>query len=118
METFRGHAPQAASLVDASHGDDLLSPVRQAAQPTQQTTVHYAHEHLPTNAVPVAAQAAFQGGLHASPVVKINPEDQVATFARMQGHLNPGMPRYFHMPEGAPDFLPGGATGPPPSTQS
>jgi hypothetical protein len=46
MEAFGGHVPQAASLVGASHGDDLLIPVRQAAQPPQQTTVHYAQGWL------------------------------------------------------------------------
>jgi len=117
-EAFGGHVPQAASLVGASHGDGLLSPVRQPPLPPQQTTVPDAHEHSPAHAVPVVAQAAFQGGHvgNASPVVKMNPDDQVATFARMQGQFNPGMPRYFHMPEGARDFVPGGAAGPPPPT--
>ena len=119
MEAFGDHTPQAASLVGASRGDDLFSPVRQAAQPPQQTTVDHAYQHSPAHAVPVVAQAAFQGGHvpHASPAVKLNPEDQVATFAKMQGHMNPGMPRHFHMPEGATDFVPGGAAGPPPQTQ-
>jgi hypothetical protein len=116
--TSGGHASRPASLGVASRGHDLLNPVRQTGQPPQQTTAPDAHQHSPAHAVPVVAQAASQGGLHASPVVKHDPDDQVATFARMQGHLNPGMPRYFHIPEGAPDFVPGGATGPPPSTQS
>ena len=119
MEAFGGHVPQAASRVQASHGDHLLSPVRQPPLPPQQTTVPDAHQHSPAHAVPVVAQAVFQGGHvgNASHVVKINPDDQVSTFARMQGQFNPGMPRYSHILEGAPDFVPGGATGPPPSTQ-
>ena len=118
MEAFGGHASRPASLGVASRGNELLSPVRQTGQPTQQTTVPAAQQHSPAHAVPVVVQAVSQGGLHASPGVKLNPDDQVATFARMQGHLNPGMPRYYHMPEGAHDFVPGGATGPPPSSQS
>jgi hypothetical protein len=87
MEAFLGHVPQAASLVGASPGDDVLSPVRHAAQPTQQTTVRYSHEHSPAHAVPVVAQAAFQGGHvgNASPVVKINPEDQVVNVRQDAG---------------------------------
>ena len=116
--TSGGHASRPASLGVASRGNDLLSPVRQTGQPTHQTTVPDAHQHSPAHAVPVVVQAASQGGLHASPVVKLNPDEQVATFARMQGHQNPGLPRHFHIPAGANHFVPGGATGPPPSTQS
>ena len=99
--TCGDHASRPASLGVPSRGNDVLSPVRQTGQPTQQTTVPAAHQHSPAHAVPVVVQAASQGGLHASPVVKLNPDEQVATFARMQGHKNPGLPRYYHIPAGA-----------------
>ena len=104
-------------LVGASPGPGPMSPVRQAAQPTQQTAFPYAHQHSPAGAVPAVAQAAFQGHVpHASPVVKINLEDQVATYARMQDHLHDPMPRHFHIPEGATEFVPGGRSCKPSSS--
>ena len=65
MEAFGGHASRPASLGVASRGNELLSPVRQTGQPTQQTTVPAAQQHSPAHAVPVVVQAVSQGGLHA-----------------------------------------------------
>ena len=57
MEAFGGHASRPASLGVASRGNELLSPVRQTGQPTQQTTVPAAQQHSPAHAVPVVVQA-------------------------------------------------------------